>query len=112
MKKEIKLKPGTIKELQRYIDAKIKERSFEKESLNARLLLLSEEFGEVIKSVRHLTGAKVKKDKKVKDNIGHELADVINLIFAVGIKLDLDIEKDFLEKEKIIDARKYILPKK
>jgi NTP pyrophosphatase (non-canonical NTP hydrolase) len=45
--------------------------------------------------------------RKITLEVGQEVADVINLIFAVGIELGLDIEKEFVEKEKIVDARFY-----
>ena len=93
------LESGAIKNLQNYIDKKIKERGFEDETLKERLLLLVEEVGELVKECRKIDGMYVDIDKEQIDDLGGELADVINLIFAVGIKLGLDIEKEFLLKE-------------
>ncbi len=99
------LKPETIKELQRYIAEKIKERGFEDETLEERLLLLTEEVGELIKACRKMQGMYVDVNKEKIHDLGGELADVVNMIFTVGIELGLDIEKEFLLKEAENDKR-------
>ncbi len=101
------IKKGTIKNLQEHIDYKIKQRGFQDESLHERTLLLVEEIGELVKEVRKVSGMYVEKNRKIKYEIGKEIAEVINLIFAVGIKLGINIEKEFIEKEKINDKRSY-----
>src|SRR3989338_5064404 len=99
----MELQEGTIKHLQEYIAHKVRERGFEDESLHERLLLLTEELGELVHACRKISGMNVDQNREITDNVGEEVADVLNLIFAVGIKLGLDIEKEFIEKEKIID---------
>jgi len=101
------LKPGTIKHLQEYIAQKIKERGFEDETLRENLLLLSEEVGELIHACRKIADMNINLDKEHKHNVGEEVTDVINMIFAVGIKLGLDIEKEFLSKEEENGKRSY-----
>lgn len=101
------LKKGTIKELQKYVGCKIKERGFEDESLHERLLLLTEELGELVNACRHISKMYIDQKRKIENKPGEELADVINMIFAVGIKLGINIEKEFLDKEKEINKRKY-----
>jgi len=105
MKKE--LQKGTIKELQRYITLKIKERGFEDETLHERLLLLAEEVGELINASRKVSGMNVDHNREIKNEMGEEIADVLNMIFAVGIKAGVNIEEEFFEKEKKIDKRNY-----
>lgn len=102
----MELSEGTLKHLQEYIASKIKERGFEDESVHERLLLLSEEVGELIKACRKLTGMNVK-DGEQQTIAGEEVADVINMIFAVAVKLGIDVEKEFLEKEEKIGKRVY-----
>jgi len=93
------MKKGNIKKLQLYVHGKIKERGFADETLQESLLLLIEEVGELVKACRHLTGMNVEENKKVRHEAGEEVADVINIIIAVGIKLGIDIEKEYLLKE-------------
>lgn len=105
--KTTKLKTGTIQHLQEYMTEKIKERGFKEESLRERLLLLAEEVGELIHACKKIDGMYVDQNREIINKTGEELCDVINMAFAVGIKLGLDIEKEFLAKEAIIDKRKY-----
>ena len=107
MAKKIQLKKGTVKHLQEYVAAKIKERGFTDETVHERMLLLMEEVGELAKACRKITGMNVDVKRKITLEVGEEVADVINLIFAVGIELGLDIEKEFINKEKVIDTRFY-----
>ena len=103
----MELQEGAISNLQKHIAAKIKERGFEDESLHERLLLLTEEVGELVKACRKISGMYTDKDSKNTNVVGEELADVINMVFAVGIKLGLNIEKEFVEKNAKVDKRIY-----
>ena len=108
----MELKKGTISHLQEHIADKIKERGFEEESLHERLVLLMEEVGELAKACRKVSGMNVDKNREIINNTGEEVADVINMVFAVAIKLGLDVEKEFLEKNIIADKRIYERSKK
>ena len=103
----MELQKGTIKHLQEYIAEKIRERGFEDESLHERLLLLTEELGELVNASRKVSGMNVDQKREITNKTGEEIADMLNLIFAVGIELGLDIEKEFIEKDKIISKRTY-----
>lgn len=103
----MELKKGTIRHLQKYITQKNKERGFSDETLHERLLLLSEEAGELIHACRKLSGMNIDTKRKEFCKPGEELADVINMVFCVGVELGLDIEKEFFKKEKMIEKRKY-----
>jgi NTP pyrophosphatase (non-canonical NTP hydrolase) len=105
MKKEINLKPGTIKNLQEYVTKKIEERGFADETLHERLVLLTEEVGELAKACRKISGMNVDSDKDIKYTVGEEITDVINMAIAVGVELNIDIEKEFLKKEAKNDQR-------
>jgi len=50
---------------------------------------------------------KVKQAMKKNHDVGEEIADVITMVFLVGTKLGIDIEKEFMKKDKIIDKRLY-----
>lgn len=105
--KKAKLNVGTIQHLQEYIAGKIKERGFEDETLQERLLLLTEELGELVNACRKITGMNVDQHKEITNKVGEEVIDVLNMVFAVGIELGLDIEKEFFEKDEKIDKRIY-----
>lgn len=103
----MELKPGTLAHLQEYCASKIEERGFKDETLHERLVMLVEEIGELAKACRKISGMYTDSDRTIINNTGEEIAGVINMIFAVGIQLNLDIEKEFLEKNAQIDKRVY-----
>lgn len=105
--KKPQLNTGTIQHLQEYIAAKIKERGFEDETLQERLLLLTEELGELVNACRKISGMNVDQHREITNKVGEEVVDVLNMVFAVGIELGLDIEKEFFEKNEKIDKRVY-----
>ncbi len=102
----MEFKKGTIKHLQEYVKSKAEERGFADETVEEKLILLVEEVGELMKAYRKIGGIKSKLDEK-DVQIGHEIADVINMVFGVGIVLGIDIEKEYLDKNKIVDQRVY-----
>lgn len=106
MKKK-QFKKGTISHFQEYIAQKIKDRGFEDETLHERLLLLTEEVGELVNACRKLTGMNVDQGREITNETGEEVTDVINMVFSVGIKLGLNMEEEFLSKEKKVDKRNY-----
>ena len=107
MNDNLRLKAGTIKHLQKYVAEKIKQRGFEDETLHERLILLVEEIGELASACRKISGMNVDAGRNIKYSVGEEIADVINLVFVVGIKLGVDVEKEFFKKESQIDKRSY-----
>lgn len=103
---KVTFKKGSISSLQNYVEHKIKARGFEDESLQERLLILTEEVGELIRECRHVMGMYTKeKDKRI--HIGAEISDIINMLFAVAIKLGINVEEEFLRKEEVVDKRNY-----
>lgn len=103
----IELKKGTIKHLQEYVGEKIKERDFEDETLRERLILLMEEVGELARASRQVSAMNVDAKSGRKNTVGEEITDVLNMLFAVGIELGIDIEKEFYKKEAKVDKRFY-----
>ena len=49
----------------------------------------------------------VDSNREINNKPGEEIADILNLVFAVAIKLNLDVETEYLNKENIINKRKY-----
>lgn len=104
--KDIEFRKGTISHLQEYITQNIGKKGVKDKALKEKLLLLSEEVGELINSCKELVDVKTNGDYKMPDEISKNIIDIINMIFAIGIKLGLDIEKEFLSKEKETDRAK------
>jgi NTP pyrophosphatase (non-canonical NTP hydrolase) len=107
MGKTAQLPKGTITHLQKYIADKIVERGFEDETVRERLVLLMEEVGELAKACRKVSGMNQDQVRENSYHVGEELTDVINMVFAVGIELGLNIEQEFLKKEAEVDKRLY-----
>ncbi len=107
MSNKAELPEGTITHLQEYMAKKIAERGFEDETLHERMILLTEEIGELAKVVRKSSGMNLEKKKEALENAGEEITDALNMIFAVGIKLGLNIEEEFKKKEAKNDQRTY-----
>jgi len=103
----MKYQPGTINHLQKYIEHKIDEQGFSDESLHERMLLLTEEVGELAKACRKLTGMYINQTDQNEANPGEEVADVLLILFAVAIKLELDVEQQLLDKIDKTDQRIY-----
>ncbi len=106
--KSTQLKKGDISKLQKHITANIRKWGFEDETLQERLLLLTEELGELVNACRKISGMNVDTKREIKNEVGEEVADIINLVFAVAIKLGLDVESDYLKKEEVVNKRIYI----
>ena len=103
----VEVPQNAIRELTTYVGIKIKERGFEDEAINERLLMLVEEVGELVKAVRKSNGMFVDVNREITSHIGEELSDVLNMLFAVAIGLDIDLAQEFQSKEALIDQRTY-----
>lgn len=106
----MELKEGAIRHIQEYVTLKLNERGFQDESLHERLLLLSEEIGELVHASRERLGMNVDELDIGPSKAGEELADALNMVFSVAVKLNIDLEKEFLAKEVIVDQKTYSRP--
>ena len=70
----MELNPGIVKHLQEYVAQKIKDRGFEDESLHERLLLLTEELGELVSACRKISGMNVDQNREISNKVGEEVA--------------------------------------
>ncbi|OIP22962.1 hypothetical protein COX95_02860 [bacterium CG_4_10_14_0_2_um_filter_33_32] len=94
----------TLKELQAYVKKTLKERGFDDETVEQKLLLLVEEVGELAKALRKHSGIKIDKNRP-QGEVEHEIADCFIYILDICNKLNIDIEKAFWSKEKINKQR-------
>ena len=65
----MELKKDSIKNLQEYIHFKIKERGFDDESLHERLLMLTEELGELVNACRKISGMYVDENREIQNKV-------------------------------------------
>lgn len=95
-----------LKELQEYIDLKVKERGFEDESPKDLLVLLIEEVGEFAKAIRKYSGIKVDSERREKyPALQEEIADVLIYIIDLANALNIDLDASYRIKDDINDSR-------
>ena len=94
---------STLSDVQNYINQVLKLRGFSNQTVQDKLLLLTEEVGELTKAVRKSSpGASVDQDRICNyDSIESEIADVFIVLTSVANILNIDIFKCLKEKEKI-----------
>lgn len=94
----------TLSELQDHVATQERIRGFSEESVLDKCLMLGEEVGELFKAVRQEVGLGIAQESRSYD-AASELADVLNFIFAIAIRLNVDLGVAFAEKEAINTAR-------
>jgi len=98
----------TLKDLQDHIKKIGEERGWDKNNYLEIFLLLSEEIGELAKSVRNYAGLYTEKRKdNSKFELEEEFADVLNYLFDLANCFDIDLEEAFRKKDKINASRKW-----
>lgn len=103
-------KDNTLTEIQEYTAKVLKIRGFSNESVQEKLLCLSEEVGELIKAVRKcppnlFVGPTHAADYR---NIEEELADVLILLIDVSNKLNMNLFECLKIKEEMNLTRKWV----
>ena len=93
----------TLQEVQNYIKKVLQLRGLSNQTVKDKLLLLTEETGELVKAVRkNSLGASVDYSKLCNyDSVENEIADVLIVLISVANILDIDIFKCLKEKERI-----------
>jgi NTP pyrophosphatase (non-canonical NTP hydrolase) len=94
----------TLAVLQEYIEKMVVERGFKGQSVLHECLLLTEEVGELCKSIRKQEQLGIDAKSKV-GTIGEELSDILIIMLAVANRYDIDLEQAFRDKEAINDTR-------
>lgn len=92
----------SLREVQQYIKAVNTVRGFEGQPIEERMLLLTEEIGELAKSIRkNATKMSTDVNKQYSyDSIESEISDCLYVLASVCNKLDIDMFKCLKEKEK------------
>jgi len=93
-----------IKKLQDYIWQKNIERGFSKETAERKMLMLTEEVGELAKAVRQHMGMGFSSTTSHSE-ASQELADVLIITLGLASTLDIDIFDAVVRKETKNDKR-------
>lgn len=95
-----------IKELQAYIWQMNIDRGFAEEPAEQKMLLLTEEVGELAKAVREHIGMKFSSTTS-KSDAASELADVLIVALGLASTLKIDIYEALVQKEAKNAKRKW-----
>ena len=89
----------SLKEIQAYIKKVHAERGFDDEDIKSKMMLLTEELGELARAVRKHVGVKMSDETK-RANLEEEVADVFIMLLDLCNKLGIDLHQAFLSKEE------------
>lgn len=86
-----------LSDLQQFIAETCRERGWDKRSAPEKVMLLTEEVGEVAKAIRKELGLGSQKPETT-DHLAEELVDVLNYVLDLAIQYDIDMEQAFRAK--------------
>lgn len=100
---------STLSDIQNYIEKILQLRGLSNQTVRDKLLLLTEEVGELTKAVRkNLSGASIDPDRiNNYDSVESEIADVLIVLISVANVLKIDVFKSLKNKEKVNINRKW-----
>lgn len=95
-------KPSDLVDIQKYINDVLELRGFNSQSAQDKMLLLTEEIGELAKAVRKsATSMPIDYEKMQNyDTVESEVADVFIVLLSLCNVLKIDIYEAFIAKEK------------
>ena len=98
---------ATLSDVQKYIKKVIEIRGFGNQSVQAALLLLLEEVGELAKAIRKNTQGMSVDSSRINnyDTIESEVADVLIVLISICNSLGIDLFDALKEKESVNCAR-------
>lgn len=88
-----------LRKLQQYIWQKNIDRGFSKDTPEQKMLMLTEEVGELAKAVRQHIGMGFSKTT-TRSDAAEELADVLIILMGLASTLDIDLLDSLASKEK------------
>jgi NTP pyrophosphatase (non-canonical NTP hydrolase) len=102
-------KDSSVSDLQNYVRDMIEARGFSKDPLK-RMLLLTEELGELAQSVRKREGMYIDMNADYETNTKNEMADVLICLLGLASTYDIDLGQAFIDKEIINQKREWGKP--
>ncbi|SFT02395.1 MazG nucleotide pyrophosphohydrolase domain-containing protein [Paenibacillus sp. BC26] len=92
-------------EFQQYVKEWSALKGFDQSSIEQRMLYLMTEVGELAKEVLSVS---FHPDAERKENLGHEMYDVVWNIFDLANMLNIDLEQAFKDKMEINSTRTWV----
>ena len=88
----------SLQALQEYVWQMNKERGFDREDPSKKMLLLTEEVGELAKAIRKVAGLKFT-DTTEQTELVEEIADVLIVLLGLGSLVGVDVYEALVAKE-------------
>lgn len=88
-------KQPLMADYQLYIKTICEERGWDKRSATEKMLLLTEEVGEIAKEIRKHAGVYGYKAPEDTNDLGSELVDALNYLIDIANMFDIDLEQAF-----------------
>jgi len=100
---------NTLMQVQQYIKDVITLRGFSEQNIEKTMLLLTEEIGELAKSIRKEKTSMSIDETKIKnyDTVENEIADVFIVLCSICNQLNIDLFSALKDKEKENIERKW-----
>lgn len=95
-----------LNDYQVYVSELERERGFSQQSVKDKCLLLGEEVGELFKAIRKNDGLAVDPNSKFAE-VEDEIADIFIYLCSISNRLNIDMEKAFINKEIKNKKRKW-----
>jgi len=89
---------ATLSAFQQYVEAVMRERGFDDETVSQKFMLLLEEAGEFAQAARQQANLTQATDT-AKEDLNDAAADVFAILLDICNHLDLDLEKAFIGRE-------------
>lgn len=102
----MKLHTTDIQEIQQYIWQKNIDRGFADEAVEKKMLMLTEEVGELAKAIREHVGMGFSSTTS-KNDAAEEIADVLIITLGLASKLEIDIYEALAAKEAKNEQRSW-----
>ncbi|MCB1158504.1 MAG: RS21-C6 protein [Leptospiraceae bacterium] len=92
---------STLSEVQKYMKESCALNGWDKSSYQETFLLWMEEVGELAKAIRYKEKIYVEEGKDQSFDLESEFADVLSYLLQLSNTFGIDLQKAFIEKEKI-----------
>ena len=95
----------TLKDLQVYVKAICKERGWTKDTYSEKLLLFTEEVGELAKAIRQTQGLYQEHARQKRVELEEEFSDVLSYLLDLANFFQVDVGQAFHKKEQVNQKR-------